>query len=186
MKKYFFSLVVFCSLSATPLSAQIEIGANPLGLLFNNPDLSLEYVVFENFGLELTTNINYGRTIFNRGLGFDLIKNGYRFRLAGKYYFDNDLGADRWFSGIYFGPRRLRSTEIDSLGNTFVFTERYFALGFNGGFKWVGENGFIFEINGGLGRAFNNGSDPDRTIFSSISTASGIDIFSTVKIGIRL
>ncbi len=186
-KHILFCLAILFSFAATPLSAQVEIGTNPLGFLFNRPDLSVEYVVSKNYGLELTSNIEFGGAlgILNGSFGFDLTRNGYRFRLAGKYYFNEDLGGDRWFAGIYLGPRRLKSTETNFNGSTFKFTERYFALGFNGGFKWVGDNGILFEFSGGAGRAFNNGSDPVRLTFSNLSTTAGIDLYTSFKLGYR-
>lgn len=57
MKKVF--LTVIFGLTMLWAQAQIEVKINPIGTLFGSPDLSGEYIVNENFGLEHTNRCNW-------------------------------------------------------------------------------------------------------------------------------
>ena len=55
-------------------------------------------------------------------------------------------------------------TEANNYSSYDDVTRTDFALGFGLGAKWVTKKGFIFEINGGVGRNLFNSSDTDFEI----------------------
>jgi len=173
----------------TTSQAQIDVSINPLGLLFSNPDLSAEYIVNENIGVELTLGAVYGKTAA-LGLGeeFRLSKSGYKVRLSGKYYFKPNNGGDRFYAGVYLGPRSTKQTGDSAVwGEDYGYKVSAFTAGVNLGFKWVGDNGIVFEIGGGAGRAFGNKIefiDPDGS--NPVVEGFGIDGFGKLSVGYRL
>jgi hypothetical protein len=58
----------------------------------------------------------------------------------------------------------LYSNEIPTGPSYDKISRTDFALGFGLGAKWVTQKGFIFEINGGVGRNLFNSSDTDFEI----------------------
>jgi len=161
MKKF---ILTICMISAFMFTsqAQIDLKINPIGLLFGSPDLSGEYVVNENIGVELSAGILFGKVIGSGIFGGEgLDKSGYRIRASGKYYFSPDDGADGFFAGLYLGPRSRPTTgEPVDTGNGTSYEPgaktSAFSLGVLIGYKWVSEKGIIFEIDGGLGRGLGN------------------------------
>lgn len=124
--------LILIALSATFLytssNAQIDIKVNPIGLLFNSPDFSGEYIVKEDIGIEVGLGFEYGNTLFG-----NLQKSGFNIFAAGKYYFNPDDGGDKFYAGIYLRPRQRTFTdENDDLGG---FKSSAFAGGFMFGKK---------------------------------------------------
>ncbi len=146
-----------CLFIAAIAQAQIDLKINPLGLIFNSPDLSGEYNVNENVGVELTLGFDYGNGTL--GLIEGLKKSGYKVRLAGKYYFKPENGCDRFYAGLYTGPKS-RSLTLDGDSNQLglnydpSYKTSSFVAGLLVGFKWVSQKGVMFEIGTGFGRAF--------------------------------
>lgn len=105
---------------------------------------------------------------------------------------DKNLNADlnyyiAPYYRIFFGKKYAAGFFLEGFGmlNSIDRTEDYyegnynyrleekevtdFALGFGLGGKWMTTGGFVFEVNGGIGRnLFNNGNDRDYTIVGKI------------------
>jgi len=99
MKNYF--IVLFVA-ACTTLSAQVDVNINPIGALFGSPDVSGEFVVSENFGVQATLGLDIGKVTGSGILGdeFEQKKSGYQFRVMGKYYFSPEEGADGFYAGL--------------------------------------------------------------------------------------
>ncbi len=173
----------------TSAQAQVELKINPLGILFSSPDLAAEYLVNDNLGVELSLGLVYGNTL-GSGLiddSFKIKKSGYRVRLSGKYYFSPEDGCDKFYAGMYLGPR---STKFSGDSTVWGYDPGYklsgFAIGLLVGYKWVADSGLVFEIGAGGGRAlgekftFNDGS-LDESGFDGF----GVDFVGTLAVGYR-
>ncbi len=128
--------------------AQIEVKINPIGALFSAPDLGVEYIVNESFGVELNLAFNFNKFTVD---GTEFRNTGFGTRLSGKYYFSPDDGGDRWYAGVYTKFRRGNGSADNS---TDEVTSTRLAVGILFGHKWVTKHNLVFEINVGFGRAF--------------------------------
>ena len=82
-----FVLLFFFSKAST---AQFELKSNPIALLFSAPNISAEYGISDEFGLEI-----YGFVVPD---GFGIAY------LSGKFYLNSRLGLDRFnFGGFLAG-----------------------------------------------------------------------------------
>ncbi len=81
-----------------------------------------------------------------------------------RYYFGKKAAAGFFAEG--FGMlNNYESYKYNTIGNESRTTNRTdFALGFGIGAKWITKKGFIFEINGGVGRNLFNSSNTDYEI----------------------
>jgi len=81
-----------------------------------------------------------------------------------RYYFGKKPAAGFYAEG--FGMlNNYESYKYNTVGNESRTTNRTdFALGFGIGGKWITKKGFIFEINGGVGRNLFNSTDTDYEI----------------------
>ncbi len=186
MKKLSFLTLTFALLfCVTTLNAQFEVKINPIGFLFNSPDLSAEYLINDDIGVELVIGADYG-TIVGTGLtGDELRKSGFRLRAIGKYYFSPNDGTDAWYAGVYLGPRqRTVSGNSDSLFDS-GWKQTAFTAGFTGGYKWVTAKGIIFELGLGIGRAFNDEFTFNDSTNTTTQDGFGIDGFGRASVGYR-
>jgi hypothetical protein len=81
-----------------------------------------------------------------------------------RYYFGKKPAAGFFAEG--FGMlNNYESYKYNTIGNESRTTNRTdFALGFGLGAKWITKKGFLFEINGGVGRNLFNSTDTDYEI----------------------
>ncbi len=183
MKKLnlFFVALAFCF--STSLSAQLELKINPIGILFNSPDLGIEYVLTDDIGVEAIIGLDYG----NATLGIaDIERSGYKIRLAGKYYFSPQDGGDRFYAGLYLGPRsQTLSDSDDTDGVDFGYKISAFTAGAMVGFKWVSQRGILFEIGLGAGRAFGETIELNDTNNTEEIPTFGLDFISRISVGYR-
>lgn len=174
-------LAMFAFAISNTTVAQIELKINPIGLLFNSPDLSAEYIVNEDIGLEFGLGFEYGTQNLT-----DLKKSGFNVFLAGKYYFSPDDGADKFYAGAYLRPRTRKFTDDDNDGFDFGYKQSAFAAGILVGYKWVGARGILFELGFGAGRAFG-----DKITYNDSNNNSeevdgfGVDILGRLAVGYR-
>ena len=180
-------LLTLCLVGAFIFSsnAQIDLKINPLGLLFGSPDLSGEYLVSEDFGVELSAGILFGKVLTS-----ELNKSGYSIRLSGKYYFNIEDGCDKFYAGLYLGPRS-RSTTGDAvdLGNGTFYEPgakiSAFAGGISFGYKWVSESNVVFELGAGFGRAFGDKITVNDENNPESIDGLGVDGFGVLSVGYR-
>lgn len=183
MKKLIVLAMFAFAISSTSI-AQIELKINPLGLLFNSPDIVGEYLVNEDIGVEVGIGLIYGSSSFD--LGEDFTRSGFSFLAAGKYYFNPDDGCDKFYAGLYLRPRTRSFKDNDESDNIdYGYKQSAFGVGLMTGYKWVGARGITFEIGFGLGRAYaakNTVNDEDSTYEIP---SLGIDGFGRLSVGYR-
>lgn len=107
-------------------SAQFEVKLSPVALLFGAAAVSVEMGLSPSFGLDLDGIIADG---------------GGGVNLSGKYYFNPQMGLDRFHVGAFLG------TLGDAPG-----------VGFLAGVKLLSRHNVLFEIGLGAGRSFDGGA----------------------------
>lgn len=183
MKKFIvFALFAFAFLETT--NAQIELKINPIGLLFNSPDISGEYIVNEDIGVEFGIGLEYGNAALDLGQS-DLKKSGFSVFAAGKYYFSPDEGADKFYAGAYLRPRTRKYTDNDNDGFDYGYKNSAFAVGVLVGYKWIGSRGILFELGVGLGRAFGNNITYNDNSNTFTTDGFGVDGLGRLAVGYR-
>lgn len=165
------------------LFGQLDLKINPIGLLFNSPDVVAEYGLSSDFGAELGVGLNYGDATL--GLG-NLKKSGYNVLAAGKYYFGPNDGIDKFFAGVYLKQRSIKFTDNDEDGFDFGYKQSAFAGGLLTGYKWVSGRGIVLEFAAGLGRAFNDKITWNDEDNESSVDGIGIDGVWRVAVGYRI
>lgn len=179
MKK-FIVLAVFAFAVSNTAIAQIELKINPIGALFNSPDISAEYIVNEDIGVEFGLGLEYGKQAIT-----DYKRSGFSVFVAGKYYFSPDDGADKFYAGAYLRPRSRNFTDEDDNGFDGSYKQSAFAVGVLVGYKWIGARGILFELGFGAGRAFGEKLKfTDGTNTEEVD-GFGIDILGRVAVGYR-
>ncbi len=150
MKKLILAIALMSSFVAA--QAQTELKINPLGLLFLSPDLSAEFAVSEDIGIEPTVGVSFLKLKVDQE---SLKSTGLSYGVQGKYYFNPDKGIDKFYAGIYL--RGGNSTFTSSTaGDNDKLTQNKLGLGLALGYKWVSQKNVVFELGGGLGRKLFN------------------------------
>jgi len=146
-------VVLFLSGCAAALGqGKVEIKANVVPILFNNVELSGEYLANRRLGIEagigyqwntykggyfdtITQNIVYTRIIENRKVNI---------YLSGKYYISPKHGNDRFFAGVlvYHQFYTLNTLNGQDKGKPNSTT----AVGVEPGYKWLIRQRFPLEI----------------------------------------
>lgn len=180
MKKLILLAFFAFAISNTSI-AQIELKINPIGLLFNSPDVSAEYIVNEDIGVEFGLGLEYGKQAIT-----DYKRSGFNVFVAGKYYFSPDDGADKFYAGAYLRPRSRKFTDDDGDGFDFGYKQSAFAVGVIVGYKWVGARGILFELGFGAGRAFGEKFSYNDSSNNNFEVDGfGIDILGRLAVGYR-
>jgi len=175
------TLIIF---SFPNLSAQyVEAKINPIGALFQSPDVSVEYIVNENIGVEGKIGYRWSNNDF---LGEVSRSTGFSFATLGKFYFKPEDDADRFYAGLYAKyARNTSSSNIDVFSD---YDQTRVAIGALGGFKWVANNGIVLDFNVGAGRAlvnkynFNANADPN---YIDLIEGIDLDFIGTLALGYR-
>ncbi len=133
-----------------------EIKGNALFLVAGALEVTYEQLLNEESGVGVSLFVPYENEI---DVNFSLTPY-YRF------YFGKKPAAGFFVEG--FGMLNSYDDSIYTEANNYSsyddVTRTDFALGFGLGAKWVTKKGFIFEINGGVGRNLFNSSDTDFEI----------------------
>ncbi|TXD83782.1 DUF3575 domain-containing protein [Subsaximicrobium wynnwilliamsii] len=143
-----------------PYKKDNEIKINALFLLLGAIEPSYERNLSESSSVGISMLITYDQENFDSDLNYYLSPY-YRMFFGKKHaagFFLEGFGMvisyderQRYFTGSEFDPRLV----IEEKNITNV------ALGFGLGGKWVTKDGFVFELNAGLGRNLINNSDSD-------------------------
>ncbi len=179
-----FILCLFCCASAT---SQIDVKINPIGLLFNSPDVSVDYICNEQLSIEFLVGVDYGN-VFGSGLinrANRLTKSGLRLRLIGKYYFTTDKGGDTWYTGVYTGPRWRTVTPTEDNVTNPGWTQATLTAGIHGGYKFVLDSNIIFDLGLGLGRSFSDRIRSQNPTSGAVIAGFGLDSFVRLEMGYR-
>jgi hypothetical protein len=178
-------LISFITLTTAKSQIQLEPKINPLALILSG-DLVLgcELIMSDKFGVEPV--IDFGKS--DIGLDFtggseEISFTGFGIRAIGKYYFNPNRGADKFYVGPYFkykgGAGTVESTDEK-------ITRTRIAAGLAIGYKVVSASGIVFEIGLGGGRAFTDtfkNKDTDEEI--SVTDLINIDFLGRLALGYR-
>ena len=168
------------------LNAQTEVKINPIGALFGSPDVSAEFGISENFGVEVGLGVNLGKNTIG---DVEFSRSGFGGFLAGKYYFNPNEGIDRFGIGLYTRFRNISNNAKLAEEEVNNFERSLIAGGLMITQKWVSQSGVIFEIDFGAGRAFKNDITFDDNTNSEISLDDipglNIDVILRFAIGYR-
>jgi hypothetical protein len=189
MKRNIF-LLAFAMLTASAANAQLDIKVGPLGLLFSNLNLGIEYGVSPNFGLELTPGIDWKSLPLADNN--DYKSTALRLGLNGRYYFNpSEKRLNGFYAGLYtrYGGGKYSYTDPDT-GEKDEFKSTRFAGGFLIGGKIVSKNErIIFDLGIGFGKAFiykfedqNGSGDADLSDIPFLN----FDMPINLKIGYRI
>lgn len=151
MKNFFFSCLLLVAM-VSQSSAQVDVQINPIAILFSSIDLTAEFALSQDFGIEGGLDYNFQNFDID---DIEYKNNGVGVRALGKYYFSPDKGIDKWNIGAYMKfvsgtstTEDATTSERDEVKNT------RFAVGFYVGHKWVSKKNIVFEIGLGVGRNF--------------------------------
>ncbi len=184
-------LLVFALITGTigALSAQVDVKAGPVGLLFRNFNLGIEFGATPNVGIEVTSGIDWKKLplIPEENLSGRLFKVG----LNGRYYFNpNQHRLSGFYTGVYTryagGEYDYIDPETNEPGS---FRATRAAAGFLLGGKIVSKNGrIVFDLGFGLGRQFIHkyvNADGTQTADVSKLPFINLDMPINLKIGYR-
>lgn len=148
MKKVLLLFVLFCTLNITAQNSEIKIDLLDI-LVLRTLDVSYEH--------QLNDEASMGLSVF---INFEPKSNDFRYNedfQITPYFrqFLTDTGGFDVF-GELFGTFNFAETEEDEFGDTKNYSD--FALGLGAGAKHISRNGYIFEINAGIGRNLFNSS----------------------------
>ena len=165
----------FCALSFIGIS-QIDVTAAPLGLLWGDLSLGVDYCFTENVSAEL--GAGFGGSSGNDGAEHEFKNRNIQGTV--KYYFNPSNGSDKFYIGGFIRSinRDYDSGENSSLG----YKQHRIGGGFLLGRKQVSDSGILFDINLGVGRAFY-----DNVTFTAAGNESTIawpDIMMVGKLGV--
>ncbi len=157
MKKKLMILSAFM-MFATMGFSQFEVKTNPIGLLFGQIPIAVEYIINDNIGVEVEAGFNFGNSTL-----VDADYVGIVSIASFKYYFSPKMGADNIYAFPYFRfvNRSLSYNDTDFTGN-----QTAIGAGFGLGYKWVSDKGILVDIGLGLGKNFSNemtSNDPTFT-----------------------
>ena len=165
-------------------TAQIDLTANPLGIMWGDFGLGADYC----FNSSVSSELGLG---FGGSSGTDINSIEYdhkNLNISGvvKYYFSPTQGADNFYSG---GFVRYVNRDTDYLDNTTVsdYSQSRIGAGVLFGTKRASEGGFIFDFNFGVGKAFID----DTTLSGGDGSAVVVDwpdimFIGKLSIGYRL
>ncbi len=153
MSKILSLAVAFFTLAVA--NAQIEAKINPIGAVSGKPDVSAEYIVSDNFGVELSVGVAFGKVA---GVSYEgsekPTQSGFGVKLAGKYYFSPDEGGDGWYGDLYLRQESLKVSYPSAYDNL-NYKSSILAGGVEFGKKWLFDSGFLIDIAVGVGRPFS-------------------------------
>jgi hypothetical protein len=134
-----------------------EIKGNALLLVAGAIEVTYERLINEESGVGVSLFVPYAN---NMDTKFALTPF-YRF------YFGEKLAAGFFVEGFGMINSYTQQASSGSFFTSYSGPEKNitdFALGFGLGGKWVTKRGFVFEINGGVGRNLFNSNDADYEI----------------------
>lgn len=181
IKKITFSIlsVMMCSVA---MFAQVEVKINPIGALFNSPDLSVEYIATNNVGIEGRVGYSWGDLDVD-GIGYK--SSGLVFIGAGRYYFNPSVGGNGFYTGGYVKYKNSGSEA--RVGEAREITNRRLAIGPVFGYKVLARNQkVVFDFNFGIGKAFVNDYSNNATeAFINAIPLGDTDMIVTLALGYR-
>lgn len=173
--KTFKLLFLLCCFSTFAIinkaQAQVDVTVNPIGLLFGSFNVGADFGVSENLSVEVATGLTFGKS--DIGTDGDESKYfGFPLEVVGKYYFNPNNGADKFYADAFLRfVRRSYTIEGDNTFGWADYANTRFGLGFGIGYKIVSDGGFVFDIGLGAGKAF-----VDNTTYNDGAENEDIDL----------
>ncbi len=169
------------------LNAQVDLKINPIGTLFKQPEITLDFAITDNFSVE--TGIGYNGGNFSID-GIEYERSGFKATAIARTYFRPEDGADKFGIGLYTRYANKEGEVKDSqdagINN---YTQERLTVGFLTGWKWVSRNNILLELGVGVGRAMINDikfENPDRTtLLIDDIRAVDLDVWTRLAIGYR-
>ncbi|MCG8329167.1 MAG: DUF3575 domain-containing protein [Chitinophagales bacterium] len=140
---------------ASQTQAQVDVSVNPIGLLFGNLSVSGDFVLSDKFSVE-------GQVGFGTGNDLQLDYFSLPVTVFGKYYFNPDDPAEKFYADAFLRFIARNYTAEDGATNVAEYTQTRLGFGFGIGYKVVGSSGIVFDIGFGVGRAIT-----DKTTFET-------------------
>lgn len=129
--------------------AQIDVTLNPIGILWANVSVNGDFVVADNFSVEGSLGLGSGKLAEQEW-------NNFNFTTLGKYYLNPEDGADNFYLDAFLRYVNRNYEATNDFGSA---TTNRFGIGFGLGYKVVADNGFVFDIGVGGGRALYSNTD---------------------------
>jgi hypothetical protein len=149
--KHLFSFLLLLAF-VTKSNAQVDVQINPVAILFSSLNLTAEFPVSPDFGIEGGLEYNFQHFDVD---DIEYKNNGVGIRAIGKYYFSPDKGIDKWNIGGYLKYAAGNATgEDNATGDRETVKSTRFGIGFYTGHKWVSRKNIVFELGLGIGRNF--------------------------------
>ena len=139
-------------LFTTSLYSQFELKINPIGSVLGSPDLTMEYNVADNVGIEAVVGTQFGNNYLGPFLNNFESRSGYNLRLVGKYYFSPNRSADEFYYGPFIDYINFKTVDNNSDPPSLRGIRKSSSAGFSCGYKWVSNTGLIIELGAGLGK----------------------------------
>jgi Protein of unknown function (DUF3575) len=177
MKKTLLITLLFAQIAHC--HAQLDIKVNALGLLFSNPDLSVEFSPTKQIAFEPSLGISYAKTQF--GLP-SYTSKGLVYGLMGKYYFTPNKGFDKIYAGIYVRRGDITYTRVFQPSEVFKYT--YEVVGLAVGYKWVLTRNFVFDFTTGYGKKLSSRFEKVGNSNTNLDNFSALDFDYMLRLGI--
>ena len=195
--------IVLLLMSGVMLKAQsIDLRVSPLALLYRKIEISGEYALSPNKGLELGFEHNIKRTstlqstfkyvsqdsIVGKG---DVSSSKTAFYLHQRFYMNPKTQNDGFNLGVYLRFKQLTTKFKGTIENKFYDTTLRWPkliLGGTLGYKYVGSSNFIFGFSTGLGYAvFSNIKSDIGSVNKALKSLLilRLDYFGELSVGYR-
>lgn len=151
---------------------QNEVKLNAVFLLFGSIEPSYERNLSEQSSVGISAFIPFDDKNFDMDLKY-YISPYYRIFFGKKYAAGFFLEG---FGMLNSMEQKFYTSSVDGHYSYWDEDVTDFALGFGLGGKWVTSGGFVFEVNGGIGRNFFNTNNSDYYDYSPIVGKFGFNL----------
>lgn len=171
------------SFTAFKANAQIDVTVNPIGLLFGGINVGADFVMSDQFSIEGNVGYNARTTDLSFGIADDteFKYTGVPIQAVGKYYFNPDDGADKFYGSVFLRYVN-RSYKSQGSTNTNDFNQSRFGAGIGVGTKSVSRGGVVFDFGVNIGRVI-----ADKTTFETDNGQESADVGGLIfglKVGV--
>ncbi|MFT5763866.1 MAG: hypothetical protein ACI8X3_001292 [Saprospiraceae bacterium] len=123
--------------------------------------MGADFMISDNLSIEGSIGFTSGKESF--GSDDDYKYTGIPITVFGKYYFNPDNGADKFYVDAWL-RFVSRTNKYKGSSSTFYgdYSQTRVGIGFGIGYKVVSVGGFVFDIGLGAGRAFIDNTSYDN------------------------
>ena len=142
------SLAIF-AFSAFKAHAQVDATINPINLLFGTITVGADVVLTDEFSVEATLGYTSRK---DDVLAADAKYTGIPIQLIGKYYFNPDRGADKFYADVFLRYVNRSYKYDDDSANFSDFNQSRIGAGIGFGYKTVSRSNIVFDFGLNVGR----------------------------------